>query len=735
MLKNLSIIILYSLVALTSRATNLLLTVKDRDSKLPLQAVSVRIESSVSNTQSITDALGRAAFQSIEFPLVIHAKTLGYQSVQLSLKASHCTLRNDTAYYTLILEPSVSGLRDVVVTGQAGPVLAQQSIYKVNTINASQIAKLGAVTLNDVLNFELNNFVNNDNVLGSSVNMGGLSGQNIKILINGIPLTGRENGNIDLGQINLNNIKRVEMIQGPMSVVYGSNAMGGVINLITQTPKKNHSGGVRSYFETVGRYNFNGHYNYGDSTHQLMISAARNFFQGWTPKDSGDRFQLWKPKTQYTADIQYNYQLSKNVKLNYFGSYLNEKITNKGTPIINPYEGYAFDEYYRTHRIINAINGDIKLSSKSNFVFTNNYTNYNRTKNRFKKDLVSLNQFETLSRGDQDTSTFNTLHLRGVYHNQQVKNTDIQLGYEYTHETGLSYKLADDKQQLQELGLFGSALYQYKRLSVQPSARLTANSRYKTALTPALHLKYNVGKNNTLRMSYAKGYRTPSLKELYLQFIDQNHTILGNENLSPELGTRIELIAEKIRPVQNGEYTYSLSLNHNNIKNLITLAGYNNHGILRIYDNVESYKNYNANIRIGFRNDRWTSQIGSGIIHVLGSSLMPQHQIVEASATLAYLLKKYNTSFNVNYKFNSLQPILTIDQQFVYTDPMHIANTSVQTRFFKNTLLLQVGIKNMFNIQTSPLNGVGIMQGGHMNTAGMQLFPERSFFMDISYTF
>jgi hypothetical protein len=138
----------------------------------------------------------------------------------------------------------------------------------------------------------------------------------------------------------------------------------------------------------------------------LQLSFARNFFQGWTPKDSIDRYQLWKPKTQYLSDLQYTYDFKK-VKLTYFSSLLNEKITNKGTPIVNPYEGYAFDEYYRTHRFINSLGANIKLSEKENLSFANSFTNYKRTKNRFKKDLVSLDQYETKNVGDQDTSIFN----------------------------------------------------------------------------------------------------------------------------------------------------------------------------------------------------------------------------------------------------------------------------------------------------------------------------------------
>jgi len=80
-----------------------------------------------------------------------------------------------------------------------------------------------------MLSTELNIRTTHDGALGSSLTMQGLGGEHIKILVDGVPVIGRENGNIDLDQINLQNVDHIEVINGPMSVVYGSNALAGVI--------------------------------------------------------------------------------------------------------------------------------------------------------------------------------------------------------------------------------------------------------------------------------------------------------------------------------------------------------------------------------------------------------------------------------------------------------------------------------------------------------------------------
>jgi outer membrane receptor for ferrienterochelin and colicins len=613
--------------------------------------------------------------------------------------------------------------------------MAKQSIYKVNTISSLEITQRAAISLNDVLNYEMNHFISNDNVLGTSMNIGGIGGQNVKVLVNGIPIMGRENGNIDMGQLNMNNIKRVEMIQGPMSVIYGSNALGGVVNLITATPKKKFALGARSYYESIGRYNFSGNMSMNKKNHQLQLSLARNFFAGWTPKDSIDRFQLWKPKTQYTGDLQYWFTIKK-MKLSYFGSYLNEKITNKGQPIINPYEGYAFDEYYRTNRIINAVSANLPLNKTDQLAFTNSYQLYKRTKNRLKKDLVSLNEFETENVGDQDTTRFYDLNLRGTYTSSRMKHLDIVLGYEYAQQTGASYKLVDQKQRMSDIGIFGSASYTYKFFQLQPSLRVTYNNWYKTNFTPALHTKLDLNASTQLRASYARGFRAPTLKEMYLQFIDQNHTIIGNPDLKPEIGDHFEIGLEHQYAIKHAAASYSVNAYYNSIQNLIALAVFNNHGVLRQYENIETYKNLMLNIKGKITGSQYSLGAGTGVIYVEKTNVTPENTILECTFTGSYTWKKINTTFNLNYKYNSRQPVITVDQQFLYTSPMHIANVSAQHSFFKNALVAQVGVKNLFNLQNSTLTGsINPQSSGHLSAGAMQAFPARSFFIDVTYSF
>jgi outer membrane receptor for ferrienterochelin and colicins len=106
-------------------------------------------------------------------------------------------------------------LTEVVVTGQYKPQSARASVYQVRTISKDRIQKQAATKLQDVLSNELNiRFTQDVATGGSGITMMGLKGQNVKILIDGLPMTGRQgtSNEIDINQIDINSIERIEIV-------------------------------------------------------------------------------------------------------------------------------------------------------------------------------------------------------------------------------------------------------------------------------------------------------------------------------------------------------------------------------------------------------------------------------------------------------------------------------------------------------------------------------------------
>ena len=194
-----------------------------------------------------TDANGVAKFdisQAVDYEIMF----LGYASQKDRINLG------ENITVELIEESNL--LNDVVVTGQFAPKKADQSIYKIDVVNSKELAERGINNLAEALTNETGLRVSSD-ATGTKIEMQGMSGENVKYLIDGVPIIGRVGGDIDLSQINMDNVDHIEIIQGPMSVVYGTSAIAGVINIITKKNNFNKNiAKINAYADSKNTYNF-----------------------------------------------------------------------------------------------------------------------------------------------------------------------------------------------------------------------------------------------------------------------------------------------------------------------------------------------------------------------------------------------------------------------------------------------------------------------------------------------
>ena len=172
---------------------------------------------------------------------------------------SYITLLITLFYYTSFAQDISKGaivLDQVVLTGQYLPTHIDSSIYVVDVISNKELNSFGAQNLSSVLSRKIGMDVFHDQFLGSYVDFQGFSAENIKILIDNVPIPGLYNGSFDFSQISLNNIDRIEIIEGPLSTIYGNNSLGATINLISKkTQKESWNISIESYLESIGQYN------------------------------------------------------------------------------------------------------------------------------------------------------------------------------------------------------------------------------------------------------------------------------------------------------------------------------------------------------------------------------------------------------------------------------------------------------------------------------------------------
>ena len=412
---------------------------------------------------------------------VVKISCIGYTALTDTLAAGKS--------YDLSMMPTVFSLDEVVVTGSFRPQRADKSIYNIKVVGQKKIEEQGANNLKDLLTNQVNLSITQDPALGSSLKIKGLTGNNVKILIDGVPVIGRMGGNIDLTQLNLYNIDHVEMVEGPMSVIYGSDALAGAINIITKENKNSNFGlTANAYYETAGTYNIDGNVNFRKKRHSVSLSAGRNFFDGFSTDTL--RSQEWKPKEQYNADLYYMYTHDR-AKIKYQVSYMHETLWDQGN-LLEPRYYTAFDSWFYSTRLNNRLDYDRTLKNGLSLKMLASYSLYQRRKITYLKDLSTMDETLSPNASDHDTTDFNAFVYRFVLGKEDPsKKLNYSVGLDLNHEAGTGKRIIDNKQEIGDYAMFASLKYSpSKKISFQPGLRFAYNTSFSVPPVPSINIRW-----------------------------------------------------------------------------------------------------------------------------------------------------------------------------------------------------------------------------------------------------
>lgn len=716
--RRLILLVVFLGYALTGHGQEAIISVKDARSSEGVPFAHIQLENLASHArQTLTTAIDGVAINTAKERSLISVTFVGYRVYTDTISPGQSK--------TILLEPAVYNIDEVVVTGQYKPQAVDKSIYRVKVIGAKQIEQKASNNLGDLMAGELNIRSSNDGALGSKITLQGLGGEHIKFLIDGVPVIGRLNGNIDLGQLNLYNVEHIEVIEGPMSVIYGSNALAGVINIITKDNKyTSYSTTVNSYVESVGMYNFSADAALKKNRWSGSVAGARNFFQGYSVIDT-TRAKRWKPKRQYNADasLQYAY---KDLKARATVSYFNELLLDKGNLRL-PYYETAFDSYYYTNRLTTKLDINTRLFGKRNLSILGSYSYYDRIKNTYFNDLTKLEKSLTKNPSDHDTSNFDQYLLRAEFSKSEDNSPfNYQLGIDLNYEDGAGKRVLDHKQAIGDYAAFLSMKIQPSlRLLLQPGLRYSYNTKYHAPLVYSLNLKWDMAQELSMRFSYAKGFRAPSIKELYLEFVDVNHNIRGNENLKAENSHNLNLALRYHHEKPTYDYGAELNVLYNNISNSISLAVVDLDKALYTYVNVDNMVTQGFQLNFNNRVYPWLEiKLGvgetgrkQGLANDQNNSFVYSTDVM---SNLTYLWRKTDLNFSLYYKYNGAYPevFLGANDEVLRTimSGYHTMDFSVSKWFWHNRINAQIGAKNIFNNTNIDIKGDtgggGIHSGG-----------------------
>lgn len=734
------------------------ITFLDESTMQPIADVYVKITTEHKSKVLISDENGLVSlsdFEENDLPLTLHISGFSFKNFKQEL-----TDLTSTRIY-IQLNDEVKTFEEVAVTAQYKKQAAEDAVHQVKVINEEKIKSMGAQNLRDVFTNELNIRISQDFALGSSMSLQGVSGQNVKILIDGVPLTGRLNGNIDISQINLNNVERIEIIEGPLSVSYGTDALAGTINIITKKEVEgNYSVSSYNFYESIGNYNNNIKFGWADKKNSVSLSFSRNYFDGWSAGDApfyynfdpvadSSRFQDWKPKEQLFGTVNYRRRFG-DLTLDLTSDYFWEEVINKGR-LRPPFFQTAFDDYYKTTRFNNSatLHGEVGDNKNLNVIVA--YNHFQRRKNTYFRDLTTIEDQLSTSPGAQDTSTFNNFISRGTFSTSEENRWyNYEIGYEIDREIGFGPRILQGQQVIGDYALFSTAeINPFDRFTVRPGLRLIHNTAYEAPLVPSLNLRYKIIENKekrsslTARASYARGFRAPDLKELYFFFVDINHNIQGNPDLVAEHSHNFNFSSTFKKRYKTLQTKFTVSGFYNQIENMIGLA--QSEGTLFTYFNINRFETTGGNLIAEFAFNNFTIQAGGSYIgrynQFTDDPNSPTQEPFlfspEGQLNLAYNFRKIGLKISSFYKYTGEMPIVRVGNDGNPTttiiDDFNTLDLTLTKDFWDNRIQLTIGAKNLFNVT----NINGIMPGGAHSGGGssMAVAMGRTYFAALNFQF
>ena len=689
----------------------------------------------------VTDQNGKVCAD-LKAPLEVEFSHIGYFPFK-------DTIHSITPEMELIPTVSSFKLDDVVVTAQHSPTTSVDAMQKINVISLEQIEDKGSQNLYDLLNNQLNIRLSTDNVLGSNIEMMGMGGDKVKILINGIPVIGRLDGNIDLSQINLNNVERVEIVEGPLSVVYGNDALAGTINLIT---KKKSDKKVElfseSYYESVGQYNFEGGAGLNGEKSFVRLTGGRYYFDGHQGLETG-REKQWDPKEQLFGKVLFGTNV-KHWDLSLSSDIYDEVITDRGAVLLFPAEDdpnrniqMGSDDYFKTFRWSNTLNAEKKITDKYNLKAQFAYNYFQRKKNTYIKNLETLSEQKADDPTAHDTTKFHLYTTRSTLQSTLFDNkVSWELGYDLKYEVGSGPRIEGEEKSIGDYAGFMTVQWNLApKFSIRTGVRGTHNTEYDAPFVPSIDVKYKLAKNWQWRASYGRGFRAPNLKDLYYDFVDINHNIQGNPDLRAETSHAYSTSLSYQKPLKSAVLNGDVKFYYNDVEDLIDLAQTNAATGLFQNVNVSEHRTLGTQVSFNYRSKFWNVGVGTGYMGIYNieykenKALDEYFYSPEAQLTASHLIDKLKLRIAVFYKFygerknyavNADNEVLQLE-----SESYSMSDISLSRSFYKNHIHITTGVKNLFDVDNIQSSTSG---GAHSSNSVASIAWGRTYFVKLKLT-
>lgn len=449
----------------------------------------------------------------------------------------------------IVLDEAKNNLTEVVVTGTRSEKMLKDEPVVTRVITAEDIKKIDPQDFKSLLEYELPGLHFDGAAHGSglpAISFQGMDSRYLLFLIDGERIAGEGAlDNVDFSRLNVDNIERIEIVKSAMSTLYGSNALGGVINIITKKANRPFVGTVSTRLTSRK-----------DRKYTVSLGTRQEKFSSLTTASFSRRdpftFEERKPtKRLYELpdgrdSIGINPKLGKYNMRGYETFSIAQKLGYDFTDKLSAELNGSFYQnkllYVKEGKISERFR-DFTFGGKMNYIFNENsrldlsyhYDNYfkddvdsadhHKTKIRYRDILNNVRLNYSLLLAERHSLTVGSEVNAEKLRTNWFKDTTANSITNYVLYVQDDYRITD-------------------RLTLVGGIRMDYHSLYKVHVSPKLSAMYKVG-NVTLRGGYAAGFRSPSMKELYGEFSHGGmFKIYGSTDLKPETSHHVSLSGE-----------------------------------------------------------------------------------------------------------------------------------------------------------------------------------------------
>ena len=522
------------------------------DTNEPIVGANIRIDQSLSGCTTN----GKGEFSISNLPDGKHVLRITH----VSYTPKSITTKGGEKNLLIKLQDSFTNIGQVVVTGTGTHHRMTDSPVPVSVITAKDLSNASVTSLDEALQKLTPSFSSMTNGMGTTLSLNGLPDDYFIFLENGKRLYGDDT----YARINVAKIKRIEILNGASSALYGTNAIGGVINIITDDAKNAINVSSDTRYASKGRFTQSVNIDVNTGKFGSYTSYRRQQAEGWqlNPYEENSKTHELEETGKvastgfYANTVNQKFTFDATDKLSFYarGGYYDNKTRR-------PYEAY---DYNILHETFNYGIGAQYMINKGNYITADCYADHFSSSYCFFKDNKTYNGKAGEEQVRKRTRNHN-LSIKGIF--KLGNRHKLSVGTEYIVDVLKSQTDNIAKEDAYTLALFAQdEIKLLRNLQALIGVRYIYHENFKNHATPNVALMYKPGKFN-FRASYAAGFRTPTLSELYATDIAKKNDRLtiGNLDLKPEKNNYFSLSAEYVHE----RFSVSVNAFYNNIRDMI----------------------------------------------------------------------------------------------------------------------------------------------------------------------